>query len=85
MKYFINYGTGAGDEYVEGTLAEAKKAADEGAAYTQENIKILEGDNVAAVRRWYGTEFDPDDYENGEAADVIRFGSFGHFGEWQDA
>ena len=85
MKYFINYGTGAGDEYVDGTLANAKKAADEGVAYTGENVKIFDGDNVAAMRRWYDTVFNPDDYDNGEAADVIRFGTFGHYGEWQDA
>lgn len=30
MRYYINYGTGAGNEFVNGTLDEAKKAAEEG-------------------------------------------------------
>lgn len=25
MRYYINYGTGAGDEYVDGTIEDAKK------------------------------------------------------------
>ena len=34
MKYYIDYGTGAGNEYVEGTLDEAKKVAEDGLSYT---------------------------------------------------
>lgn len=33
-KYYINYGTGAGDKYIEGTLDEAKKVAEDGLSYT---------------------------------------------------
>lgn len=32
MRYHINYGTGAGNECVDGTLEDAKKAAEEGLA-----------------------------------------------------
>lgn len=40
-KYYIDYNTGAGNEYAE-TLEEAKALADEGACYTQESIHIYE-------------------------------------------
>lgn len=39
-KYYIDYNTGAGNEYAE-TLEEAKALADEGACYTQESIHNL--------------------------------------------
>lgn len=85
MKYYINYHTGAGDEWIEGTLDEAKEAADDGAAYTQQDITI-EDENGDAVcfRPWWGTEYDPDATEDRED-EVIQFGSFGHYGEWQYA
>ena len=40
MYYYINYQTGAGNEWIEGTLEEAISAAQDGACYTQESIKI---------------------------------------------
>jgi len=93
MEYYINYNTGAGNEYFNGTLAEAKAAADKGAAYTQVDIIISKKDPLfeisgewlpVARRRWYSGEFDPELYEDGEDADVIRFGNFGYFDEWYD-
>lgn len=86
MKFLINYNTGAGNKYAEGTLEEAQRIADEGAAYTQQNIDIVdENDNTICTRRWYGVEFDPSVYEDGEDADVIYFGAFGYYGEWEEA
>lgn len=41
-KYLINYCTGAGNKEIEGTLEEAMKIAEEGIAYTQESVYILE-------------------------------------------
>lgn len=80
MKYYINYHTGAGNETVDGTLEEAKRVADEDAAYTQQNIEIFDedGDSVA-IRRWVGV-----DYNNGyESENPIIFGSFGFYDDWE--
>ncbi len=82
-KYDIKYGTGAGDFEVTGTLEEAKAAADDGASYTQQNIKICEGASLVAHRPWFGIAFDPDVTEYTED-EVIQFGSFGHYGAWMD-
>lgn len=77
MRYYINYGTGAGDEYIDGTLEEAKKVAEDGLAYTQEDVKIQteEGD-VVAVLRWYGVKPEDDDVV------TAKFGDYGFYGEW---
>ena len=78
----INFNTGAGNvENIE-SLEEAMKTADEGACYTQKNIDVYDGDVLVASRSWYGTKFDPDLYEDGEDADVIRFGDSGYYDEW---
>lgn len=79
MRYYINYGTGAGNEYVEGTIDDAKKAAEDGLAYTQTDVKIQteDGEDVA-VLNWYGV--------SPEENDVVtaRFGDYGFYGEWID-
>ena len=82
-KYYIYYGTGAGDEEVEGTLAEAMRRADEDAAYTQHDIKIYLAEAFdsmgtdalpVAERRWQNSQFDADDEANRyiTAKDVSR-------------
>lgn len=84
-KYYIRYGTGAGDEEVEGTLAEAMRKADEGAAYTQHNIEIYQrGSLHVAVRHWFGVSFDPNDEANRyiTADDVIEIGD-GYYDAWK--
>jgi len=94
MEYYIDYNTGAGNEF-HNTLAEAKAAADKGAAYTQKPITIsavlrsyrdncITNSTDVARRNWYAEKFDPELYENGEESDVIQFGEFGHYGEWYD-
>lgn len=40
MKYYVNYGTGAGNEEVEGTLEDAMRVAEEGLTYTQQSVRI---------------------------------------------
>lgn len=61
MIWTINYHTGAGDRVIIGTLDDAMQAADDGAAYTQQDITIEWGDGNAIARRtWYGVPYDPE-------------------------
>lgn len=81
MKYFINYHTGAGNEWVECNLDKAKRIADDGSCYTQQSISIEDEEgNEVSRREWWGISFDTA-YEMG---DVIIFGEFGYYGEWID-
>lgn len=78
--YKINYHTGAGDKEVDGSLRDAMRAADAGAAYTQQNISIEdENGNEVAFRPWCGTTAEIEDQQN-----PIQFGSFGYYGDWQE-
>lgn len=92
MQYYVNFNTGVGDETVNGTLEDAMKIADEGVAYTQEDIEIYEVGshqdengqyrlNLVAIRHWWGVEYDPEETEDDES-EVICFGTFGHYGSW---
>lgn len=76
MKYFIDYNTGAGNFEFEGTLEEAIKKAEEGLAYTQQNvyIKTLDGKQVAYLP-WWGTQPEEDEIV------TCQFGTFGFYGE----
>lgn len=93
-KYYIDYNTGAGNEYAE-TLEEAKALADEGACYTQQSIHIYEVESETdndidydyyetprqpvAIRNWYGVAYDEEEaYEE----NPICFGDFGYYGDW---
>lgn len=77
MRYYINYGTGAGNEYVEGPLEDAKKTAEEGLSYTQEDVKIqTEDGEVVAVLKWYGVKPEEDDIV------TAQFGEYGFYGDW---
>jgi hypothetical protein len=79
-KYFINYGTGVGNEWVDGTLEDAMKTADENATYTQEPICIQnENGDVITGRSWYGIAYDEN--EN-DCEDPIKFGSYGFYADW---
>lgn len=82
MKYFVNYNTGAGNFEFEGTLDEAKEAAEKRTAYTQEPVTICvdDGDNwkVVSVLPWYGVRPNEDD----EVTE--RYGDFGFYGTWID-
>lgn len=80
MKYFINYGTGAGNFEIEGTLADAKRAADEVIMYTQRNVTIEKDEETVSQRTWYGCEATVEDREE----DIIDYGTFGFYSEWID-
>ena len=80
-RYYVNYNTGAGNEWAD-TLEAAKALADEGAAYTQVPIVIEDEDgNVVARRPWWGVAYDAD--EDADEAPIC-FGDFGYFGDWID-
>lgn len=83
--FWINYHTGAGNVYDISSLEKAKEIADSESAYTQQDIDICKSGSTEPVmsRRWYGVAFDPDLFEDGEDAKVIKFGDFGYYGEWQ--
>lgn len=79
-KYYINYGTGAGNFEIEGTLADAKRAADDVIMYTQRNVTIEKDGETVSQRTWYGCEATVEDREK----DVIDYGTFGFYSEWID-
>lgn len=78
-RYFVNYGTGAGNEWVSGTLEDAKNIAEGGAAYTQTDIRIQsENGEDVAVLNWYGVVPSDDDIV------TVRFGDYGFYGDWYE-
>ena len=82
-KYYINYNTSAGNEWVAGCLADVQKVADAGASYTQEDIKIIdETGNEVCRRRWWGVAYDKN--ADTDTVSPIDFGDFGYYGDWQD-
>lgn len=61
-KYIINYHTGVIREIEVDNLNEAKEAAVQGIAYTQEKITIeTETGEVITTAYWYGVEPEEDD------------------------
>lgn len=84
MLYFINYHTGVGDEWFEGTLDEAKAQADAGAAFTQQRFTIDDEDgNTISTRHWCGVSYDEDDSDMWCESAII-FGTFGFYSDWWD-
>lgn len=92
--YWVDYLTGAGDFEITGTLEEAKRAADDGASYTQRDILIYKqikldgpGDlydsELVCGRVWYGVELTEEDMTEDEDQ-YITFGSFGFYAPWQE-
>ncbi|WP_242503586.1 hypothetical protein [Bacillus albus] len=61
-KYIVNYHTGVTEEVEMNGLSEAKKVAEDGIAYTQENITIetLDGE-IITTAYWYGVSPQEDD------------------------
>lgn len=79
MAFYVNYGTGTGNEYIQGSLDDAKKAAEENLAYTQQSVRIQnESGKDVAVLPWYDTEPEEDDVV------TARFGESGFYGEWYE-
>lgn len=79
MKYYVNYGTGAGNRTVEGSLEEAMQVAEDGLTYTQQSVHIQneDGDEVAWLP-WYGVAPEEEDVV------TCRFGDSGFYGEWHE-
>lgn len=86
MKYYINYHTGVGNHWIDGSLEEAKRIADKEAAYTQTDITIEDEEgNEISRRRWCGAEYDPEMLDDDQLQyDIIDFGKFGFYGDWID-
>ena len=76
-KYFIDFNTGAGNEYAE-TLEDAKRIAEANLVYTQQDVDIYEDDTLVTTLRWWGVQPEQDDVV------TAQFGSFGHYGQWSD-
>lgn len=80
-KYYIDYKTGAGNECAD-NMDDAKRIADAGAAYTQQDIVIYDEDeNEIARRRWCGVAYNADECG---AENPICFGSFGFYDDWEE-
>ncbi len=78
MAYSINYNTGAGNEDDIETIDEAQAIADQGAAYTQQDIDLIDdATSETLTRKWCGCLDGLD-----ECDDPIQFGSFGYYGDW---
>ncbi|HFK1488794.1 TPA: hypothetical protein ACGXMX_004893 [Bacillus cereus] len=77
-KYIVNYHTGVTEEVEVNDLSEAKKAAEEGIAYTQEKITIetLDGE-VITTAYWYGISPQEDD-------NVLETVGGGFYQAWSD-
>jgi hypothetical protein len=85
--YYIDHGTGAGNETVIGTLDEAKARAEEGMSYTQTSVAIYESyadfkndAEPVAISRWRGVKYDPEVNDEEPCAD---FGDFGYNAAWE--
>lgn len=78
----IDFGTGAGNYSIEGTVETAMESADRDAAYTQQSITIKADDGEAYIRRWWSVEYDPSETESTED-DIIDFGKLGYYEAWE--
>lgn len=81
MGYWIRYGTGSGDKYMDTEdLDLAKNEADEGTSYTQTSVIITDDDdNEITTRLWCGCRTGFEDYD-----DPIDCGDFGYYTDWSD-
>lgn len=81
VKYFIDYGTGAGNLWmITKDLNNVKQFADESASYTQESILILDESGEEVTRRTrVGCCSGVEDQDN-----PITFGDFGYYADWSD-
>lgn len=78
--YYIDFGTGAGNFEIKGTLEDAMKAAEKELAYTQLPVNIYKKGRIGsgmpdARLPWYGVEPEEDDIV------TANFG-YGFYGEW---
>lgn len=79
--WYINYGTGEGNMWVNGTLKEAMDIADKNACYTQLSFAIYyKGLVLVAERSWNGYEAYSGHFK--AQHNPIDFGSFGYYEDW---
>ena len=86
-KYYIDLDTGAGNEWFDGSLEDAKERASEAATYARCGVAIEdENGNIVAERDFRPVPFDGDYscYKIGKDADIVDFGVFGHLDAWYD-
>lgn len=74
-KYYVDFGTGAGNDFAE-TLEKAMEFAVDGARYTQQSIKIFCDEDQVAELPWWGVAAEEDDIV------TVNYGDFGYYGEW---
>lgn len=80
-KYYINYGTGAGNEWTN-SIEEAMKIAKENCAYTQCNIKIQDENHKDLYKSlWIGIKYDPNEDQD---EPIAIFGNFGYYTAWTE-
>jgi hypothetical protein len=86
MKYYVHYGTGAGDFEVCGNLDEAIQQVKDGLSYTQCSVTITDdedGENILAKWSWDSTIQSDDDVERAKEGydlsddEIVSFGGFG--------
>lgn len=81
-KYYINFGTGAGNFWVEGDIEEAKQRAAEARTYCQSSCVINEYPiGPVCVSTWVPKKYDPEEDPDEPIAD---FGDFGYYAAWMD-
>ena len=80
--YTIRLNIAMEDMEFTGTLEDAKRCADECAAYTETDIKIFDEDGVlVACREWWGVPYDP---EVDDSKSPICFGDYGYYSDWNE-
>lgn len=79
--YYIDYGTGAGNEEITGTLEEAMKTAEENCSYTNCSVVIRDPQNgeSLATLPFYSLPYNE---EEAPAENPIIFGENGYYGDW---
>lgn len=73
--YIINYNNGFTEEF-EGTLDQAKVAAQEGMSYTQASVTIEQDGQVVATSQWYGVQPTEEDFDNNNVLEEIGNGFY---------
>lgn len=82
MKYMINWNWMMECEEFEGSLDDAKKYADNGICYNQQDCTITSADGEhLSIRRWNGVKYDE---ESDYCDNPILFDDFGYYSDWVD-
>lgn len=84
--YIVDFGNGIVEEIEADSLESAMNITDTRIGYTQESVSITstDGNGEKYIRKWWGVPFDPNLYEDEEDKDIINYGQFGYYDEWED-